>query len=132
MNPPVKLSAIRQIAITVSDVDAALDFYQRNLGLHLLFRAGPNLAFLDADGVRLMLSTPQGAGAVGANSILYFTAPDIEHVHAELLARGAVEQRPPQLAAKMPDHELWTSFLRDPDGNLVALMDEKPIQQPTL
>jgi hypothetical protein len=32
----------------------------------------------------------------------------------------------------MPDHELWTSFLRDPDGNLVALMDEKPIAQPTL
>jgi predicted enzyme related to lactoylglutathione lyase len=79
-----------------------------------------------------MLSTPQGAGKVGANSILYFKAPDIERVHAEMLARGAAEQRPPQLAAKMPDHELWTSFLRDPDGNLVALMDEKPIAQPTL
>ena len=132
MSASIKLSAIRQIAITVSDVDAALGFYQHSLGLHLLFRAGPNLAFLDANGVRLMLSTPQGAGAVGANSILYFKAPDIEHVHAELLARGAAEQRPPQLAAKMPDHELWTSFLRDPDGNLVGLMDEKPIEQPTL
>lgn len=131
MNTP-KLTTIRQIAITVSDVDSALGFYHHTLGLDLLFRAGPNLAFLDADGVRLMLSTPQGAGAVGANSILYFRAPDIENVHAEMLARGAAEQRPPQLAAKMPDHELWTSFLRDPDGNLVGLMDEKAIEQPTL
>ena len=28
-------------------------------------------------------------------------------------------------AARMPDHELWTGFLRDPDGNLVGLMEEK-------
>lgn len=132
MSSPIKLSAIRQIAITVSDMDTALGFYQHILGLNLLFRAGPNLAFLDADGVRLMLTIPQGAGAIGANSILYFTAPNIEHIHAELLARGATEQRPPQLAAKMPDHDLWTSFLRDPDGNLMALMDEKRTEQPTL
>ncbi len=31
----------------------------------------------------------------------------------------------PQLAANMPDHELWTGFLRDPGGNLVGLMEEK-------
>lgn len=28
-------------------------------------------------------------------------------------------------AAKMPVHELWIGFLRDPDGNLVGLMEEK-------
>ena len=33
--------------------------------------------------------------------------------------------RIPQLAAKMPDHELWTGFVRDPDGNLIGLMEEK-------
>jgi hypothetical protein len=26
----------------------------------------------------------------------------------------------------MPDHELWTGFLRDPAGHLVGLMEEKP------
>jgi methylmalonyl-CoA/ethylmalonyl-CoA epimerase len=25
----------------------------------------------------------------------------------------------------MPDHELWIAFVRDPDGNLVGLMEEK-------
>ena len=72
-----------------------------------------------------MLSTPQGAGTVGANSILYFSVTDIENCHAEMIARGATNERTPALAAQMPDHELWTGFLRDPDGNLVGLMEEK-------
>jgi len=125
MSTPVKLSAIRQIAVTVSDIEAALAFYHEILGLELLFRAGPNLAFLDAAGVRLMLTTPQGAGAVGANSILYFSVSDIVATHAALVQRGALSERAPALAARMPDHELWTSFLRDSDGNLVGLMEEK-------
>lgn len=120
-----KLSTIGQIAITVSDVEKALSFYRDALGLEFLFSTGPELAFLNADGVRLMLSTPQGAGTLGGNSILYFKVSDIEAVHSVLVGRGAQSERAPQLAAKMPDHELWTGFLRDPDGNLVGLMEEK-------
>ena len=120
-----RLSQIHQIAITVADVDAALAFYRDALGLTFLFQPAPALAFLQAGDVRLMLTTPQGAGAVGANSILYFTVNDIVATQAALVARGATEERPPQLAARMPDHELWTGFLRDPDGNLVGLMEEK-------
>jgi len=125
MNKYTNLSAIRQIAITVSNVDLALQFYRDVLGLKFLFQAGPNLAFLDAGGIRLMLSTPQGAGEVGKNSILYFTVSDIVSVHNSLVERGATSERIPQLATKMPDHELWTGFLRDPDGNLIGLMEER-------
>lgn len=120
-----RLSHIHQIAITVSDVDAALAFYRDALGLPFLFQPAPTLAFLQAGDVRLMLTTPQGAGAVGANSVLYFRVDDIVATQAALVARGATEERGPQLAARMPDHELWTGFLRDPDGNLVGLMEEK-------
>jgi predicted enzyme related to lactoylglutathione lyase len=118
-------SRIGQIAITVSDVSKALGFYRDILGLTFLFAAGPNLAFLRAGDVRLMLTTPQGAGAVGANSILYFLVQQIEAVHADLVQRGAVDEHAPQMAAKLPDHDLWLGFLRDPDGNLVGLMEEK-------
>ena len=121
----VKLSDIGQIAITVSDVELALGFYRDALGLTFLFSLAPTLAFLAAGDVRIMLSTPQGAGAVGANSTLYFKVQDVEKVYAAVVARGAAAERPPQLAAKMPDHELWIGFLRDPDGNLVGLMEEK-------
>lgn len=119
------VSDIGQIAITVSEVEKALGFYRDILGLEFLFSAGPNLAFLAAGSVRIMLSTPQGAGAVGANSTLYFKNENVEKSFADFVARGATPEREPQLAAKMPDHELWIGFLRDPDGNLVGLMEEK-------
>jgi predicted enzyme related to lactoylglutathione lyase len=83
------------------------------------------LAFLAAGGVRIMLTSPQGAGVVGHNSILYFKVTDIVVTHAAIVKRGARNERDPQLTAKMPDHELWAAFVRDPDGNLIGLMEEK-------
>ncbi len=121
----VKLSEIGQIAITVSDVELALGFYRDTLGLTFLFSPAPTLAFLAAGSLRIMLTTPQGAGTVGANSTLYFKTQDIEASYASIIARGATVERAPQLVAKMPDHELWIGFVRDPDGNLVGLMEEK-------
>lgn len=118
---------IGQIAISVSSVATALPFYRDVLGLPFLFSPSPDLAFLMAGSVRLMLSLPQGAGQVGANSPLYFRVQGIEARHAEMLARGARGERGPQLTARMPDHELWISFLRDPDANLIGLMEEKPL-----
>jgi len=125
MNTEFKISDIGQIAVTVSDVTTALRFYRDILGLTFLFSPGPNLAFLTAGSVRIMLSTPQGAGTVGHNSILYFRVTDIVGAHAAIIGRGATNERAPQMAAKLPDHELWLAFLRDPDGNLVGLMEER-------
>lgn len=119
------ISAIGQIAITVRDVDAVLAFYRDVLGLPFLFRPAPTLAFLAAGPVRIMLTTPQGGGAVGANSILYFKVTGIEAVHKGLLERGAANHQAPGLTARMPDHELWIGFVKDPDGNIVGLMEEK-------
>lgn len=125
MSTEPKLSEIGQIAITVSDVSKALPFYRDVLGLTFLFSPAPNLAFLSAGKIRIMLSTPQGAGTVGHNSILYFKVTDIVATHNAIVARGATSERAPQLAAKMPDHELWIGFIRDPDSNLIGLMEER-------
>lgn len=122
---PHVVKGIGQVAVTVSDVAAALSFYRDVLGLRFLFAAGPHLAFLTDGSIRIMLSTPQGAGAVGANSILYFKVEDIEAAYRDIVQRGATPERTPQMAAKMPDHELWIGFLRDPDGNMIGLMEEK-------
>ena len=99
-------------------------FYGGILGLELLFDAGPNLAFLQVGEVPVMLSTPQGHGEVGKNSVLYFKVSDVVGTHTALVAKGAVSDRSPALAAPMADHDLRIGFLRDPDGNLVGLMEE--------
>lgn len=124
MNPPT-IQDIGQIAITVSDVAAAKKFYTEVLGLRLLFDAGPNLSFLGVGSVRLMLTRPQGAGEAGKNSVLYFRTTGLAEFYASAVARGAVAERAPQMSARLPDHELWIGFVRDPEGNLVGLMEER-------
>jgi len=116
---------IGQIAITVSDVAQAKVFYRDVLGLRFLFDAGPNLAFLAAGGVRIMLTTPQGAGAVGQNSTLYFKVASVDKAYTALGNRSARLEHGPERVATMSDHELWLAFVRDPDGNLVGLMEER-------
>jgi len=123
MEPTV--SEIGQIAITVGNVGKALPFYRDALGLTFLFSPAPTLAFLAAGPVRIMLTTPQGAGAVGSNSILYFKVAGIDAVYEAIVSRGATAEHEPERIARMPDHELWVAFVRDPDGNLVGLMEEK-------
>ena len=68
------------------DTDRAVEFYRDVLGLRLLFRAPPSLAFFDCGGVRLML-TPPDAGGVAGTSILFYTVDDIQRAYAWLCAR---------------------------------------------
>ena len=119
------ISEIGQVALVARDIAASLQFYRDVLGLEFLFSPSDNLAFLKCGQTRIMLSTPQGAGEIGKNSILYFKVDDVEKFFSDAVGRGADPEREPQLTAKMPDHELWIGFLKDPDGNLVGLMEER-------
>jgi methylmalonyl-CoA/ethylmalonyl-CoA epimerase len=116
------LGRIGQIALTVSDTGRAVEFYRDTLGMRFLFQV-PNLAFFDCDGVRLMLSHPEKPGE-SSGSVIYFKVPDIQQAFRTLSSRGAVFEADPHLIAKMPDHDLWMAFFRDPDRNLLALMCE--------
>ena len=118
------LGVIGQIALHVSDVDRAERFYRDTLGLPLLFRFG-NLVFLDCAGVRLMLEGGHESTGRREQFCVYFRVSQIEVVVAALRARQVYFERDPQLVARMPDHELWMAFMHDPDGNLLALMEEK-------
>jgi len=118
---PVIFDKIGQIAIGVSDAARAKDFYQKVLGMKLLFDAG-SLAFFQCGEVRLMIS-PSDAPP-GERTILYFRVPDIQQAHAALRARGVEFIQPPHMVARMPDHELWLAFLKDPEGNTLGMMSE--------
>ncbi len=118
--------SLGQIAITISEIDRVLPFYRDILGLSFLFSPAPTIAFLASGDVRIMLTTPQGHGEVGKNSPLYFYVQSLETCFAKMVEMGAQSERAPALVAPMPDHDLWMGFIRDPDGNLIGLMEEKP------
>ena len=119
------LESIGQIAINVKDTARARAFYRDVLGLKHLFDAGPNLSFFQCAGVRLMLTTASKPEHDNPGSIIYYKVADIAATHASMSARGAAFEAAPHLVATMPDHELWMAFLRDTEGNLLALMEEK-------
>lgn len=118
------LSTIGQIGITVTDVDRAITFYRDSLGMKLLFQV-PNMGFFDCAGVRLMLSASERP-AESYSSIIYFKVPDIQAEYQTLRSRGVPFEGEPHLIARMPNHDLWMVFFRDPDRNLLALMCELP------
>ncbi|MDZ7869960.1 MAG: VOC family protein [Rheinheimera sp.] len=118
------ISALKQLAYVVSDVPRAVAFFQQ-LGLPLLFQPSAQLAFIAVGSVRLMLTQPQGAGIVGQNSVLYLQCQQIEAEYQRLLAADIVSEQSPHCVAQMGDYDLWLAFFRDPDGNLLALLEEK-------
>ena len=118
------IARLGQIQIRTHDVERAAEFYEKVLGLRLLFKAPPGLAFFDLGGVRLMLGRPEKPEFDHAGSILYFAVPDIEAAHAGMKAKGVRFEDEPHLVTRMPDHDLWMTFFRDSEDNLLALMSE--------
>ena len=124
----MRIEKIGQIAIPVTDVERAIIFYRDVLGLAFLFQAGPNLAFFDCGGVRILLDKPEQEGELEKHSsVIYFSVSDIKSSFAEVAEKGAVVVDPPHLIARLADREVWMGFFRDPDKNLLALMSEVPI-----
>ena len=60
------------------------------------------------------------------SSILYFTVTDIETFHASLVKAGVQSEGDPHFVANLDERDLWIGFFRDSEGNLMALMEEKP------
>lgn len=120
----VGITRLGQVAINAKDVERAAAFYGEKLGLKLLFKAPPGLAFFDCGGVRLMLDRAEKAEFDHPSSVLYFAVPDIQAAHAKLKGDGVSFEDEPHLIAKMPAHDLWMTFFRDSEGNLLALMSE--------
>lgn len=123
--PDLSRSRIGQIAIVCQDVARASAFYRDTLGLRHLFDAGPNLAFFDCGGLRLMLTTVERPEDDHPGSMLYFFVTGIEGVHRDLSAKGVRFLDAPHLIARMPDHELWLTAFEDSEGNSMGIMEEK-------
>ena len=120
-------SRIGQIAVVCKDVARGSAFYRDVLGFRHLFDAGPNLSFFDCSGVRLMLSTAEGAEGRfdHTGSMLYFFVSDIEGVQRDLAAKGVEFFEQPHLIARLPDRDVWLTAFNDSEGNPMGIMEER-------
>jgi methylmalonyl-CoA/ethylmalonyl-CoA epimerase len=84
------------------------------------------MAFLDLGGVRLLLGLGEGTGPEHRASVLYLRAADIAASHRALAGRGVVFDGKPHKVHEDARHELWLATFRDPEGNALALMAERP------
>jgi methylmalonyl-CoA/ethylmalonyl-CoA epimerase len=116
---------VGQIAINVNDLQRAIAFYRDILGLTYLFEI-PQAAFFRIGETRLMLGTAEDPEFDHPASTLYYQVDDLDAAHRALVEKGAKVEHEPHLIARMPDHDLWMSFFRDSENNLLGLMAEKP------
>ena len=114
----------------VDDVDAALDFYSRQLGFHEDMRPAPSFAMLSRGDLRLVLSSP-GGGPGGGAAMPDGTLPqpggwnrfqleveDIEQVVAKLREQGARFRN--EIVTGVGGKQI---LVEDPAGNPVELFE---------
>lgn len=119
------LDSIGQIAVNVTDIGRATAFYRDVLGVRHLFDAG-TMSFFDCGGVRLLLGVAESSEYDHPSSILYFKVEDIGAAHRTLAERGVEFLREPHAVHAAEDHDLWLSFFKDSEANVMALMSEVP------
>ncbi|MFC4779166.1 VOC family protein [Paenibacillus sp. GCM10023252] len=123
MSQEFNITRIGQVSIPVQNIEQAAKFYHETLGLTLLFQLS-NMAFLECNGVRLMLSVPEHEEYNHPSSIFYFNVEDIHASYETLLARDVTFLGKPHIIAEMNGIQTWMAFFRDPDLNTQALMSE--------
>lgn len=120
----IGIQRLGQVQIRAHDVERAAGFYEHVLGLRLLFKAPPGLAFFDCGGVRLLIDHPDKPEFDHPSSILYFAVADIHSSYAKMKEKGVKFVDEPHMIARMPDHDLWMTFFHDSEENMLALMSE--------
>ena len=122
-----ELGPIGRIDVSVNDIARALPFYRDVLRLPLLFEVpAQKAAFFDCEGTRLSVEEAEPGPDV-SHPLLYFRVSDIDEAHGNLQGRGALFEGPPHLVHEDDVAQLWLAFFRDPDGTLLALMEERAL-----
>ncbi len=119
-----------QLAQRAADLDRAAEWYGHVLQQSPLATFDPpGLVFFDLGGVRLLIDRAAPSG------LLYLAVDDIADVVAGLRQRGTEVVTEPHVIFSHDDATLgpagtdeWQAFVRDPEGNLVGLVEQRPRQ----
>ncbi len=122
-NGPIR--SIGQIHISVTDIDRAVSFYRDTLGIPFLFQVpGQPMAFFQCGEVRLYIGVPESP-EFRSKSVHYYRVGSIDDTYTELQGRGVEFRETPHMVHDDGKNQLWLAFFQDPDGNHLALMEER-------
>jgi predicted enzyme related to lactoylglutathione lyase len=122
-----ELGPIGQIHLSVSDIDRALPFYRDVLRLPQVFDVpSKTMAFFQCGDSRLYVGEAEPGRDV-SHPLLYFSVDEIDEAHRDLEGRGVLFEGPPHIVHEDESAQLWLAFFRDPDGTLLALMEERAL-----
>jgi predicted enzyme related to lactoylglutathione lyase len=116
------IKSLYSIAVFVTDIDRAVDFYENTLGLPLVRRGSFGAQFLDAEphlGVHPAVH-PEARKLVGRETGLTLQVQNLVHFAGVLHDRGVRFTREP---TKMDFGVM--AMIADPDGNVFALWDHE-------
>ena len=120
------LTSLDHLVVTVSDVDAAVDFYTRVLGLEARYRDAERVDLVLGDmALRLhQRDTPVNPKAhhpkPGSLDMCFRSILPLEEVQSHLAAlQIPIEQGP--LPRQGANGAILSLYLRDPDGNLIEI-----------
>ena len=116
-----------QIAQHADDLERASAFYAELVGSPPTATYDPpGLVFFDLGGVRLLLD--RGA----PSALLYLRVDDIDETVVRLRGAGVAVESEPHVIFGHEDDTLgpagtdeWQAFVRDPEGNLVGLVEQR-------
>ena len=112
--------------IFVADMNVAIEFYTRTLGLNLRLRAGDDWAEIDAGSGLVIGLHPSGGphhpapSTAGSIQIGLNVDERLEDVMTKLAAKGVAFHGPVS-----DDGNVRLAFLSDPDGNAIYLVEVK-------
>ena len=121
-NPPCHVRTVHHVSFRVSDLDAALDFYQGVLGCSRIERPDDKMpvagAWLEAGTTQVHLIVAEATdltgyppgGLTGTANHVAFHVDDLDGAQAAMEQRGFAVRR----GAFLPQF-----FVQDPDGNLL-------------
>jgi len=119
---------LTQIAQHADDLDRAERFYSDLLGTEPTGRFDPpGLLFFALGGTRLLLE--RGA----PSALVYLEVPRLQQRIEELRSAGVTIEGEPHVIFEHVDDRLgkagtqeWQAFIRDSEGNLVGLVEQRP------
>ena len=119
-----------QVAQKAERFDETIAFYSDLLGMEPTAQFDPpGLCFFVLKGVRLLLDRN------APSALVYVPVEDVDETVERLRARGVSVETEPHVIFSHADDTLgpkdtdeWMAFVRDPDGNLVGLVEQRPVE----